>query len=175
MDLIIAGKKDIIEITKDGEDMSNILLARIDSRLIHGQITAQWVKAVDAKEIVVVNDEVANDAFRQGLMNMAAMDMKVTYKSVAEMIDGWQQMGFSLFLICENPEDVWNMIRGGVSIPKVNIGNMHMQEGKRQIAMSVAMDDKDIQCFKQMHDQGIELEIRRLPSTPEEDVNVLFE
>ena len=59
-------------------------------------------------------------------------------------------------------------------IRKVNIGNMHMSEGKRQVATSVAVDDADVAAFKELQELGVELEIRRVPSTPVEATNKLF-
>ena len=52
--------------------MPNILLTRIDNRLIHGQVAAQWSGVLGANLLLVANDAVAKDEFRQGLMNMAA-------------------------------------------------------------------------------------------------------
>ncbi|MFR1837437.1 MAG: PTS sugar transporter subunit IIB, partial [Turicibacter sanguinis] len=48
--------------------MPNILLTRIDNRLIHGQVATQWSKIVGANLLLVANDEVAHDEFRQSLM-----------------------------------------------------------------------------------------------------------
>ena len=52
--------------------MPDIRLTRIDNRLIHGQVATQWCGVVGANLLLVANDEVAGDEFRQGLMNMAA-------------------------------------------------------------------------------------------------------
>ena len=52
--------------------MPNILLTRIDNRLIHGQVATQWSGVLGANLLLVANDAVAKDEFRQGLMNMAA-------------------------------------------------------------------------------------------------------
>lgn len=62
----------------------------------------------------------------------------------------------------------------GVPIKKVNIGNMHMHEGKRQVATSVAVDDNDVAAFKKLQDLGVTLEIQRTPTTEKEDINKLF-
>ncbi|HAA64900.1 MAG TPA: PTS N-acetylgalactosamine transporter subunit IIB, partial [Thermoanaerobacter sp.] len=50
----------------------NILLTRIDNRLVHGQVGVTWVKSLGANLIVVVDDEVANDPLQQQLMKMTA-------------------------------------------------------------------------------------------------------
>ena len=53
--------------------MPNIVLTRIDNRLVHGQVATQWCGAIGANLILVANDEVAGNSLRQGLMNMAAL------------------------------------------------------------------------------------------------------
>ena len=79
-----------------------------------------------------------------------------------------------IFIVAETPEDVLTLVKGGVPIKKVNIGNMHMSEGKRQVATSVAVNDEDVAAFKELQELGVELEIRRVPSTPVEDTSKLF-
>ena len=74
----------------------------------------------------------------------------------------------------ESPEDVLVLVKGGVPIKKVNIGNMHMADGKRQVATSVAVSDEDVAAFKELQSMGVELQIQRVPSTPVEDINKLF-
>ena len=49
-----------------------------------------------------------------------------------------------------------------------------MSEGKRQVAGSVAVDDKDVEAFRKLRDLGVELEIRRVPSEPSENIEKLF-
>jgi PTS system N-acetylgalactosamine-specific IIB component len=69
---------------------------------------------------------------------------------------------------------VLRLVEGGVPIKKVNIGNMHMAEGKRQVAGSVAVDDKDVAAFARLRDLGVELEIRRVPQEASENIEKLF-
>ena len=52
--------------------MPNIVLTRIDNRLIHGQVATMWTASVGANLLLVANDEVSKDEFRQSLMDMAA-------------------------------------------------------------------------------------------------------
>lgn len=39
--------------------MENLLLVRIDDRLIHGQVMTAWMKTLPAKQIIVIDDKVA--------------------------------------------------------------------------------------------------------------------
>ena len=156
----------------------NILLTRLDNRLIHGQVATQWNSTLGANLILVANDDVAGNKMRQNLMNMAAPTGVATrFFSLQKTIDVIHKASPKqhIFLVAENPSDVLTLVKGGVPIRKVNIGNMHMSEGKRQVATSVAVDDADVAAFKELQDLGVELEIRRVPSTPAEDINKLFQ
>lgn len=154
-----------------------IVLCRIDNRLIHGQVATQWMGSVDANLIVVANDKVATDTFRQGLMDMAAPGFCDTrYFSIAKTVEVMPKAGANqrIAIICESPEDVLKLIEGGVAITKVNIGNMHMAEGKRQVATVVCVDDADVAAFRGIQAKGVTLEIRKVPSEGTENVDKLF-
>ncbi len=156
----------------------NILLTRIDNRLIHGQVVTQWNAVVGANLILVANDGVAKSDVRQRLMDMAAPEgVAMRYFSLQKTIDVIHQASSDqlIFLVVDNPSDVLTLVRGGVPIKKVNVGNMHMAEGRRQVTASVAVDDADVAAFKELRDLGIELEVQRVPSASIEDSSVLFE
>lgn len=157
--------------------MPNIVLTRIDNRLIHGQVATQWSGVLGINLLLVANDEVATDEFRQGLMNMAApayaQTRYFTIEKTCAIIDK-ASPAQKIFIICESPQDVLRLVEGGVPIKKVNIGNMHMAEGKRQVATSVAVDDNDVETFKKLKQHGVELEIKRVPDIAAESIDKLF-
>lgn len=155
----------------------NIVLVRIDNRLIHGQVATQWTSTVGANLILVANDEVAGNKMRQNLMNMAAPQGVATrYFSIQKTIDVIFKAAprQHIFIVVENPEDALRLVEGGVPIKKLNIGNMHMSDGKRQVATSVAVDDADVAAFRKLQEHGVELSIQRVPSTPVENTDKLF-
>ena len=158
--------------------MPDIVLTRIDNRLIHGQVATQWAGSVGANLLLVANDAVAGNSLRQGLMDMAAPSYAQTrYWTLDKTISKIHKASPKqhIFLICETPEDVLKLVEGGVPIKKVNIGNMHMAEGKRQVATSVAVNDEDVAASRKLRDLGVELEIRRVPQEKAEDVEKLFQ
>lgn len=158
--------------------MPKIMLTRIDNRLIHGQVATQWCGAIGANLLLVANDVVSQDKLRQGLMNMAAPSYAQTrYFSIQKTIDVIHKANDKqlIFIICETPADVLRLVEGGVPIEKVNIGNMHMAEGKRQAVGSVAVDDADVEAFRKLQQLGVELEIRRVPTESAENLDKLFQ
>ena len=157
--------------------MPNIILTRIDNRLVHGQVATQWCGALGANLILVANAEVAGNKLRQGLMAMAApsyaaMRYWTIEKTCATIHKANDKQ--KIFIVCENPTDVLRLVEGGVPLKQVNIGNMHMAEGKRQVAGSVAVDAKDVAAFAKLRELGVELEIRRVPTEAAENIEKLF-
>lgn len=157
--------------------MANIVLTRIDNRLIHGQVATQWTNVIGANLILVANDEAAQDKMRQRLMDMAAPNGVATrYFTIQKTIDIIHKAAErqKIFIVCSSPSDVLKLVEGGVEITKVNVGNMHMAEGKRQVAQVVAVDDEDVRAFRALKDKGVELEIRKVPSEAAENADKLF-
>ena len=157
--------------------MSEILLTRVDNRLIHGQVATMWTKVLGANLLLVANDAVAKDDFKQSLMNMAApASAKTRYYSIEESVNVIKEAGddTKIFIICETPEDVLRLVELGAPIKKVNIGNMHAKEGTKEVAPTVNVSVQDVETFKKIQDAGIELEIKRVPDVSADDLNKLF-
>ena len=155
----------------------NILLTRIDNRLIHGQVATQWNSTLGSNLILVANDEVSTNTMRQNLMKMAApTGVQTRFFSIQKTIDVIHKASPAqkIFIVLDSPQDALKLVEGGVPIKKLHIGHMHMAEGKRQVATTVAVDDDDVACFRKLQEHGVELSIQRVPSTPVEDTNKLF-
>ena len=153
-----------------------ILLTRIDNRLIHGQVATQWAKELQANTLIVANDEAAADTFRQELMNMAApAGVKTRYVPVDEINTVLDEIGpdGKVFIIVADALDAKRLMDKSPAVKKINVGNMHMAEGTHQIATTVAVDDTDRDLFRQMKDAGAELFIQRVPGAAKENADAL--
>ena len=65
----------------------NIVMARIDERLVHGQ-GALWVKSLGVNTVIVANDEVSEDHISQSLMKTAlSSSIAARFFSVQKVID----------------------------------------------------------------------------------------
>lgn len=158
--------------------MPNIVLTRIDTRLIQDQVTSMWASSVGANLLLVANDKVSKNEFRQNLMDMYTPSFaQVRYFSIQKTINSIHKASSSqmIAILCETPSDVLALVEGGVPIKKVTISHMPMADGKHQILKSIFINTKDTFVFKKLQELGVELEIRRFPSESTHDVNKLFE
>ena len=86
----------------------NILLTRIDNRLVHGQVATQWNSTLGSNLILVANDDVATNTMRQNLMKMAApAGVATRFFSLQKTIDviGKASPRQKIFIVAETPED----------------------------------------------------------------------
>ncbi len=66
----------------------DIRLARIDDRLIHGQVATAWSKMTGINRIIVVSDEVANDQLRKFSERSCSTRNQINVVTVAKMLGG---------------------------------------------------------------------------------------
>lgn len=152
----------------------NILLTRIDNRLIHGQVGVTWTMTLGANLLVVADDEAAGDKLQQELMSMTAESSGagVRFFTLQKTIDVIHKAAPSqkIFLVCRTPASVRALIEGGVPIKEVNVGNMHFTNGKRPISKKVYVDDKDMEDLLFIKGKVEKLYIQDVPGDFKEDV-----
>ncbi|MFT8210124.1 MAG: PTS mannose transporter subunit IIAB [Symbiopectobacterium sp.] len=141
-------------------------LARIDDRLIHGQVATRWTKETNVSRIIVVSDEVAADNVRKTLLTQVAPPGVTAHVvDVAKAIRVYENPKYAndrVMLLFTNPTDVQRLVENGVEITSVNIGGMAYRQGKTQVNNAVSIDAKDIEAFKALDARGIELEVRKV-------------
>ncbi|EIN2096542.1 PTS mannose transporter subunit IIAB [Salmonella enterica] len=156
--------------TMGPNDYMIIGLARIDDRLIHGQVATRWTKETNVSRIIVVSDEVAADTVRKTLLTQVAPPGVTAHVvDVAKMIRVYNNpkyAGERVMLLFTNPTDVERIVEGGVKVTSVNIGGMAYRQGKTQVNNAVSVDEKDIEAFKKLNERGIELEVRKVSTDP---------
>ncbi|MGM3187558.1 PTS mannose transporter subunit IIAB [Musicola paradisiaca] len=141
-------------------------LARIDDRLIHGQVATRWTKETNVSRIIVVSDEVAADTVRKTLLTQVAPPGVTAHVvDVAKAVRVYNNPKYAadrVMLLFTNPTDVVRLVEDGVKITSVNIGGMAYRQGKTQVNNAVSIDEQDIVAFNKLHDRGIELEVRKV-------------
>ncbi|CAA2930095.1 PTS mannose transporter subunit IIAB [Arsenophonus endosymbiont of Bemisia tabaci] len=155
-----------------------IALARIDDRLIHGQVATRWTKETKVKRIIVVSNEVAKDHVRSTLLKQVAPPgvtaHVVDVEKCIRVYNNPKYAGERVMLLFTNPTDVLRLVDGGVEIKSVNIGGMAYRESKTQVNNAISIDNEDIDAFNQLSKRGIELEARKVSSDNKLDMLALI-
>ncbi|MFS0749847.1 mannose/fructose/sorbose PTS transporter subunit IIA [Oceanobacillus sp. 1P07AA] len=145
------------------------VLARIDSRLLHGQVATAWTKNTLPTRIIVVSDEVAKDELRKKLIQQAAPSgVKAHVVPINKMIelakDDQHFGGQRALLLFENPHDVLRAVEGGVPLETINVGSMAHSPGKVQPNKVLAFSQADLDAFKKLKEAGLKFDVRKVPN-----------
>ncbi|QAT39736.1 mannose/fructose/sorbose PTS transporter subunit IIA [Clostridium sp. JN-9] len=144
------------------------VLARIDSRLLHGQVSTSWSKEVNPTRIIVVSDAVARDELRRKLIQQAAPPgVKAHVVPINQMIklakDNKHFGGQRAMLLFENPEDLLKAVEGGVPLKTINVGSMAHSAGKVQPNKVLSFNQEDVDSFNKLKQYGINFDVRKVP------------
>ena len=109
--------------------MGSIVLTRVDSRLIHGQVMTKWVNQVQANKIVVVSDELAADEFMRSIYLMSApTGVEVVCLSEAQAAESYAADVFgagNVLLLLPSLKALKNVYDQGVKVDAVQVGLAH--------------------------------------------------
>ena len=108
--------------------MRNIVLARVDDRLIHGEVVTAWTPSLSANRIVIVDDTVAADKFnKRVLMALAPQGTKVAVLSVEGATKALQKPdpgNERVIVLTKTPIVFEQLLDGGVEIKEVCLGGI---------------------------------------------------
>lgn len=157
--------------------MANIKMARIDDHFIHGQYAARWCEAFESNLIIVINDELATDKVRQGLLDMAVPNtINSRYYTIEKALKQLPKLSEDkhVLLILESLTDLKILIEAGIEIPHVNLGSTLVAPKTRYLTKYVSLSDNDFDILNELSRLGVTIDIRRLPDdTPEPFASLL--
>jgi mannose/fructose/N-acetylgalactosamine-specific phosphotransferase system component IIB len=143
-----------------------ISLVRVDNRLIHGQVVEAWLPHLKVSRVVVADDEAANSPLIRAAMGLAVSpSVEVAIQPLAEVdFAALVADGTKTLLLLRNIQDVVAAAERGLRVPKLNLGNVHFEAGRRQVSPSVFLSRADLDRLKMLAGAGAEVEARAVPS-----------
>lgn len=161
-----------------GNGKMKIVLARVDSRLLHGQVATAWTKSTNPNRIIVVSDSVAKDELRKKLIQEAAPPgVKANVVPIKKIIEVSRDPRFGntkALLLFENPQDVLRAIEGGVDIDVVNIGSMAHSVGKVMVNKVLSMNADDVDAFEKLKAKNVKFDVRKVPNDSNSNMDDLL-
>ena len=145
-----------------------IVLARVDSRLIHGQVLEAWVPFCQANCIIVANDAIAAQPLQKRIM-MASVpsSIRVVIESIGEVAARFGRHDFDqdrTLILFATPGDASQAVTLGVPLTELNLGNLHGGPGKQRVSCTLSVDGGDVDALKALESAGVEILARCVPS-----------
>ena len=143
-----------------------IALARVDDRLVHGQVLCAWVPHTGADTLLIVSDEVAADEMRREIFSGCAREgLSVEVRRVDEaapFVEGPEMRERRIIVVFGSLDDAWRAYRSGLRFSTLNVGNIH-REGGRRVSDSVSLNDDDLAILDRFNSSGVTVEFRDVP------------
>lgn len=142
-----------------------IIFARVDDRLVHGQIVQAWLPQLNVDEVIIPRTKRNRQTLNGGLLRLSLpYEYELQIMDCAQIAAHVASSKRRIFLLMESLQDFTDLITDGVKINSVNIGGMHFKEGAQKLADNVFLDKEDKHLIKLIHDLGIAIETRAVPN-----------
>ena len=144
-----------------------IVLARIDDRLIHGQVTAGWSPKLQPSRIILANNAIATDAWQSRVYaSSVPPGIEVSILSVAgaaSLLASRECAGDRAFLLTGSAGEMAELVRLGAPLGRINLGGIHFRPGKVEMLPWVYLDRQDLIALRRLLEMGIELSAQQVP------------
>jgi len=149
----------------------SIVLTRIDTRLIHGQVLEAWVPYSHADCIVVANNDVAGNPLKKMMMEASVPSrLRVAIGTVDEIVELFANGEFDgrkTLLLFATTEDACLAYRRGLLFANLNLGNLHAGAGKQRLSCTLFLGEDDISNLQSLEDVGVNIVARCIPADSE--------
>jgi PTS system mannose-specific IIB component len=144
-----------------------LVLARIDCRLIHGQVVETWVPHMSADSLIVANDDMAGNPFLRSVMELAVTPaIRVHFCRLDEAIPvlaDADRNGKRSILLVASTGDAVALRKAGAGFNLLNIGNLHYAAGKVEISPSVFFSPEDFEALGWFRSHGVTVLVQGTP------------
>jgi mannose/fructose/N-acetylgalactosamine-specific phosphotransferase system component IIB len=154
-----------------------VLLARVDDRLIHGQVTLGWGSLLTPEAYVVVDSDAASSPEARALLESSASPSDVYVVDAIEVAGLITSAALShkrVMLIAKTPGHFLKILDCGAEFSELNLGGMHWSEGKTKYLDYLYMDECDVDKLMQLAARGIAVYAKDVPGGPRIDLDELL-
>lgn len=142
-----------------------IIFARVDDRLIHGQIVQAWLPELNVDEVLIPCAK-----HRASLLNKNLLRLSLPYEYELTVLDSHACVQYArnshkrILALVGTLQELADLIEDGLQIKSINIGGMHFKDNAQKLAENVFLDEQDKHWLKVIKGLGIQIETRAVPN-----------
>lgn len=158
--------------------MKNIVLTRIDDRLIHGQVVTAWIKQYPITQILIIDDELSTNRLLERIYTAAApIGVGIQIMSVSNAVtylQGEPVSGENFLLLMKVPEIIERLLESDIVIKKVILGGMGAKKGRKTFNRNISASEAEVESFRRIIDHGTEMYYQLVPNDKAVNVKSLI-
>jgi len=142
-----------------------IVLARLDDRLLHGQVVVAWRQFLRFDTAYVIDDGVAGDPYLVDALCLAApSDLQVRVMTVAEAALALTEAPVGrAILLFKIPLSALALVEVGVALPGLNVGNLASGPGRVRVQRSISLSKEEAATLDELSARGVEVTFQQTP------------
>ena len=155
-----------------------VKFARIDERLVHGQIITAWAKKFSINKILVIDDEIARDPFMSQVISLSAQaGMDITILEAVKAVEYLRNVTAkgNLMLLFKNPKPVLELSEAGYILPEVNLGNLGSSPTRKRISKNVSLSEEETELVRKIVALGTYVYLQMVPADPQIDIKSVLQ
>lgn len=140
--------------------MGIINLARVDERLIHGQVMMTLSQKSGVNSIFVVDEIVAKDKFMRELYKNAGgrtgqKTIVITPEKAKYYWDEYKFKDYNCILITKTISVIYDLVKHGLPMTELNIGGIAQKDSTEDVLVtkSVYLNKNDAKMLKELNEQ----------------------
>ncbi len=142
-----------------------VIFARVDDRLIHGQVVQAWLPELNVDEVVIPCAKHTERALNETLLRLSLpYEYELTILDSHAVVKYARNSKKRIFLLMSTLQEMADLIGDGLQIKSINIGGMHFKENAQKLAENVFLDEHDKHLLKIIDGLGIRIETRSVPN-----------
>lgn len=151
--------------------MGEISFARIDERLIHGQVMTSIAQSSGANSIYIVDNPSAKDDFLKTIYAVSGKRVRLKTKtySIDEITEEWNKNQFGkdkVLLLTKDIDHMAAIIDNGILVNAVNVGGIAKKSGTTSIIPAVGIDQEMADELKRVNEEHeVEVYFQQVPTT----------
>lgn len=147
--------------------MRNIVLARVDDRLIHGEVITGWLPVTKATRIYIVDDVVASDEFTRRVLQASAPKYLHCFvypvDEAAEKLSAKGKADERLVILVKTPTTFARLMKKGVALKEVNLGGVGPEDGRVPFFKNVSLNREEVLACEYLMDTGCSVYFQLVP------------
>lgn len=140
---------------------NGIVDLRVDDRMIHGIVAAEWIPGAKATRAMVINEDASKSDMLRSTLKMATPGgIALSVLAPTKAVENFRSENYKsqrVFVIARHIEDAYDLFLGGVHFKRINLGNVTQNQGDALVVLdkTVRVNPEEKRMLKEMAEAGV--------------------
>lgn len=158
--------------------MDNIVLARVDSRQLHGQVVTKWIPQFDIERVIIINNQLVKDDFMK-MVYQNSIPKGVTLNIMSEeqakiFMKENKNNKIKTMLLFPNILTALSLKSLGINIESLQIGGLGGAPNRKAVFGNITLDDNDVNYLKELKKSGTKIYFQIIPEDKPQDLELIL-